>query len=86
MSHQIYKNRQYKIYKAVGGYVVHNSNKPFEKGHTHIERFDTAKYLIHLSVKKIVPKHLSKYLIVSLIRIAEDKKYKNELYKLLGGN
>lgn len=86
MSHQIYRNRQFKIYETLEGYIVHNSNKPFEYGHTHIRKFDTAKYLVHLSVHKIVPKHLSRYLIISLIRLSEDKEYENKLFKYLGGN
>ena len=80
MSHQIYSNRQFKIYEAEHGFIVHNANKPFQEGHTHIDSFDTAKYLTKLAFQQIIPKHLSAYLLVSLMRISEDCSYKNKLY------
>ena len=86
MSHQIYRNRNFKIYKTLNEYIVHNSNKDFEQGHTHIQNFDTAKYLIHLSIHRIVPKRLSKYLIVSLIRLSDSREYTEKLKEKLGGN
>ena len=83
MSHQIYSNGQFKIYKTLDGYIVHNSNKPFDKGHTHIKNFGTAKYLTHLGKYKKVPNRLTQYLIISLIRISEDYDYISQLaYKL----
>jgi hypothetical protein len=86
MSHQIYRNRQFKIYETLEGYIVHNSDKPFDYGHTHIKRFDTAKYLIYLSIHKIVPKKLPNYLMVSLIRLSNDFEYTNKIsFKLQEG-
>ena len=79
MSHQIYQNRYFKIYKTLEGYIVHNSHKDFECGHTHIDNFNTAKYLVHLSIHKIVPKRISDYLLVSLIRLSDDFEYTNSL-------
>ena len=60
-----------------GSYIVHNTNKPFENGHTHINNFDTAKYVLYLSLYRRLPKnnHLSIYLCDSIIRISNDKKY-----------
>lgn len=79
MSHQIYSNRQFKIYETLYGYIVHNSCKPFEQGHTHIKNYNTAKYLVYLSIHKIVPKKLQTYLMVSLIRISDDLEYISRL-------
>jgi len=86
LSQQVYNNRHFKIYiTAEGEYIVHNSHKSFESGHTHVRNFSTAKYLTKLAVHSIVPKHLSKYLLVSLIRISTDSEYKGKLYAMLRG-
>ena len=79
----MYQNRYFKVYKTLKEYIVHNSHKPFETGHTHIRNFSTAKYLTHLSVHHTVPVHLSKYLLVSLIRLSDDKKYTERLKEKL---
>lgn len=83
MRNQIYQNRQFKIYKTLEGYIVHNSHKPFEQGHTHILNFNTAKYIVYLSVHKVIPKRLNNYLLVSLIRISEDSNYSGLIAKKL---
>ena len=64
-----------------GSYVVHNTRKEFSEGHTHINNYNTAKYIAYLALYKKMPKnnHLSIYLIESLIRISSDKKYINQL-------
>ena len=83
MSHQIYKNRQFKIYETLDGYIVHNSNKEFKYGHTHITNFDTAKYLVYLSIHTIVPKRFPDYLMISLVRLSDDLEYINKLTEKL---
>lgn len=64
-----------------GAYVVHNTRKEFSEGHTHINNFNTAKYIAYLVIYKKLPKknHLSLYLIESVIRISSDKKYINQM-------
>ena len=93
MGKQVYSNREYKIYEVgKNNYIVHNSHKPFQEGHTHIHNFSTAKYLTKLATHKLIPDHLSEYLLVSLIRISKDNKYIEAVKKALaeqhssGGN
>lgn len=83
----IYHKRQYNIY-AIGNneFIIHNSALPFEQHHTHIAKFSTAKYLINIVIHKSIPKHLSSYLIVSLIRLSDDKAYNDKLYQKLDEN
>lgn len=82
---RLYKKGSFEIYGYDKAYIVYNKRKSFDKGHTHVTNFNTAKYLIYLSNTKTVPKHLSLYLYESLIRINDDEKYisliKQELYK-----
>lgn len=58
-------------------FIVHNMRKPFNQGHTHINNFNTAKYIIYLAMYKKKPKgnHLSIYLIDSIIRLSVDEDY-----------
>ena len=74
---QIYRNKQYCIYSNNNGaYIVHNKNKEFESGHTHINNYNTAKYIINLSLHKSIPdKNISVYLLDSLIRVSDDNNY-----------
>jgi hypothetical protein len=51
--------------------------------HTHIRNFNTAKYLIELSINKKSPYDLPKYLIISLIRINKDMEYIKKLKEVL---
>lgn len=73
----IYTRKNYKIYKVnKGEFIVHNTNKSFNQGHTHINNFNTAKYLISMSLNSLVPKKkLSNYLLESIQRISTDKLY-----------
>ena len=67
-----------------GTYIVHNTRKEFSNGHTHINNYNTAKYIAYLALYKKMPKkgHLSSYLIQSLIRISDDNTYINKMRML----
>lgn len=79
----IYKKYNFKIYSDKHGYIIHNTKLEFDKHHTHINNYKTCKFIIDLCIHKTIPKHLSDYLLVSIIRITEDKRYKDEIYKIL---
>ena len=82
---RIFKMKYYNIYSNTkGGYIVHNTKKAFDIGHTHINSFSTAKYITYLALYKKIPKnnHLSIYLIDSIIRISDDTKYITKMKSL----
>ena len=79
----IYSKKQFNIYNAGKGYIVHNTDKPFVNGHTHISNYNTAKFIIDLCLNNSKPNHLSKYLLVSLTRISTNDKYINDINLLL---
>ena len=80
---RIYKQRYFNLYTNFNkGYIIHNTHKPFENGHTHLNNYDTAKYIIKLAYHHSVPNHLSIYLIDSLIRISNDEYYIRQLNNL----
>ena len=72
-SKKIYERKEYAIYKVKHGYIVHNTKKNFEEGHTHIHTFNKAKSLIDLAVRKKLPNTPRKWEIESLIRIVKDE-------------
>lgn len=59
-----------------GHFIVHNMRKQFHDGHTHINNYQAAKYVAYLaSYKKLPKKHISNYLIESIIRLSTDEEY-----------
>ena len=83
---QIMKMKYIKIYSdGHNHYIVHNTKKDFPIGHTHIDNFNTAKYVATLALHHKIPQpnHMSNYLIRSLIRISTDNEYITKLNNLL---
>ena len=79
---RIFKMKYFDIYSNMNdGYIVHNTRKDFGNGHTHINNYNTAKYIAYLAFYKRLPKkgHLSSYLIDSVIRISDDTTYINKM-------
>ena len=80
---RVYRKRQYNIYQVEHEFIVNNTHLQFKDGHTHIKNYNTAKYIIDLSLHRSIPHHLSSYLLESLIRISEDKIYKEKIQSLI---
>lgn len=72
----VYSKRQYRIYKECDGYIVHNLHKNFNNGHTHINNYNIAKYILNMAIHRSIPhKRIGNYLIDSLIRLSTDRSY-----------
>lgn len=72
---KVYEKKQYMILKVKRGYIVYNINKPFEKGHSHINGLEMAKVIIDNCLKKRRPKTSDLYLLTSHARVSDDEKY-----------
>lgn len=75
---RIGKIRNINIYSdSDGHYIVHNTSKEFEVGHTHISNYKTAKYVAYLVAYNKIPKrgHLSDYLYESIYRLSKNREY-----------
>ena len=76
---QIYKKYNFVIYSCYGkksADIIHNKHKKFEEGHTHINNYKTAKYIIDMAYNRSIPKKpISDYLMESIIRVSEHKSY-----------
>lgn len=82
-SGKIYERKEYIILKVKKGYVVYNTKKSFENGHTHLQSFEMSKIIIDNSIRKKRPKTNNIYLIESHIRVTNDNKYKQVLEELV---
>ena len=80
---RIFQRKEYSIYKVRQGYIVHNTNKEFSKGHTHVRSFNKAKSLIDLCIRKKFPNTPRKWEIESLMRVTNNNTYRNKLRDML---
>lgn len=81
-THKVYENSTFIILQSRSGFVLINKRKPFGKGHSHINNFNTCKRLMRLSRKCEVPNNLHPYLLQSLKRISSNKEYLEKLDKI----
>ena len=65
------------------GYIVHNTNKKWEEGHTHLKSFNMAKELINNVTKHKKPKTSNGYLLMSHIRVTNDESYERYIRDLM---
>ena len=80
----LYKKREFRIYGNHNEYIIHNSKKEFSEGHTHVNNYKTAKWLIDLAIHKSIPNRKKRYFLESLIRISTDNTYRNSLKREIG--
>lgn len=66
-------------------YIVYNMKKRWEEGHTHIRTYKQAQYLVDCILGKKIPKKTNKYFLISLKRLAKDKKYQEQLQNRIDG-
>lgn len=86
MSRKIFQRKEYSIYRCSDGFVVHNTNKKFENGHTHVSNFYKAKILVIMAIKREIDDKLNERDIESLIRLTNDNTYRNKLINKLENN
>lgn len=79
---RIFQRKEYSIYKVSDGYIVHNTNKEFRIGHTHVRSFNKAKSIVDLCVRKKLPNTPREWEIESLMRITNNQTYRNKLRDL----
>lgn len=81
MGRTLMRRKEYIIFRSSSGYIVHNTNKPFSRGHTHLRTLKEAKFILFHAYNKKVPRKASlpRYYIRSLIRVTNDTTYVNRL-------
>ena len=78
---KIYTKKNICIYerKTAGEYIVHNTNKEWNNGHTHIRTYKQALYLSDCILASKLPHNVNKYFLISLIRLSNNDKYTAQL-------
>ncbi len=83
MYNKIYERKEFMIFQVKDGYIVYNTKKDFQEGHTHLKHFEAAKTAIDLVINKKVPKSTDGYYLNSLIRISIDENYIKKINELI---
>ena len=83
MDNCIFQRGEFVILKVGNEYIVVNRNKVFKDGHTHIKSFETAEYVVNMARYRRIPRHLSPYLLTSLVRISKDEGYIGKIRELI---
>ena len=79
---KVFQRKEYSIYRANDGYIIHNTNKEFRKGHTHVNSFKKAKSFVDLAIRKKLPNTPKKWELECLMRITNNNTYYNKLRDL----
>lgn len=86
-SKKIYEREGYIILKVYSGnkvgFIIYNTKKEWEEGHTHLNSFDMAKTIISNVIKNKKPKTNNLYLLRSHIRISDNSKYTRYIEELI---
>lgn len=77
---QLYKRNEYIVFPVENSFIVCNTKKIFEDGHTHVTKITLARLLIDLAIERKLPKN--PHLVDNLIRISNDSKYIELLQEL----
>lgn len=83
MPNQVYSKDGYVIFKVRHGFIVHNTEKDFEDGHTHLKNFKASKGAISYVRQKKIPTRSSIYYLTSLERLSTDHQYKDRIRQLI---
>lgn len=82
----IYTEKPYAIQEVFSGqkkgYILFNMDKEFQNSHSHLNNFKSAKYLIKLMQKEILPYDLDLYRLESICRVSKDGIYKDKALSL----
>ncbi len=80
---KILQKKGFYILKAGNCYIVVNSNKEFENGHTHLRSYKSAVACIDFVLKGKIPKRCDFYYLTSLIRVSDDLNYIEKIEELI---
>ena len=78
----MHRIKHFNIIQSADGYIVHNTRKPFEEGHTHIKSLSYCKRLIYNCLYKRRPRTKNLYLLESHGRITDDEWYLRQIEDL----
>ena len=85
---KVFENKHFIILgensKSRPAYILYNKNKEFSAGHTHLNNYNTAVWIMKLYLSRKLPHDLkSLYLLQSLVRISDDDIYTKKVEQLI---
>lgn len=78
----IYRKDEFIILKVSEGFIVYNTKKEWENGHSHLKSFKAAKTAINLVQKGKLPKSRGFYYLTTLQRISTEEEYIERIEQL----
>lgn len=82
MGNQIYSKEGIVIFRAGDEFIVHNTHKKFEEGHTHLKNFKASKAAINHVIRGTIPR-CGKYYLESLKRLSTDENYRRRIDEIM---
>lgn len=67
------------MFKIDDNFLLINTNKPFNFGHTHLRSFNSCISIIKLIERKQLPKSKSRHFMESILRVCDDKIYSEKI-------
>lgn len=85
MSKLLFKKQKFIVLKARGGFIVYNSAKLWENGHTHVQTLKICRTIIDLALSEKIPRSNDIWLLESILRITStsQKSYKRKLIQTI---
>lgn len=71
------------VMKSHDTFIVYNTKKSFENGHSHFHNFNAVISAIKLTERKEIPRNKSKWFLNSILRINKDKDYEMKIKDLM---
>ena len=81
---RIFTRREFVVFKIDDYFLLVNTNKPFDFGHTHLRSFNACISIIKLIEKKQLPNSKSRHFMESILRVCDDKVYSEKIKQLRG--
>lgn len=78
----IYRKDEFIILKVSEGFIVYNTKKEWENGHSHLKSLNAAKTAINLVQKGKLPRSRGFYYLTTLQRISTEEEYIERIEQL----
>jgi len=80
----VYSFKSFKVIKKYNHFLIINTRKPFEDGHTHIEGdLDTCIAIIKTVYNEEEPMSRNIHFLTSLMRLSSNRKYRLKIDELI---
>ncbi len=78
----VYSKDEFIILKKSRGFIVYNTKKEWEEGHSHLKSYKAAKTAINLVRKNKLPRSRGLYYLTTLQILSQDEKYIDRIEQL----